>query len=211
MWTAFWGFVGLSASTLLAALPLDADKALQRHLFFAAEIFLVLAIASLVVGFFRRWLRLRPRPQPGAISIDREQAFDTRRPSPRQGIIHLCRVSIRNRSGTLLTNTQVKIVNLMPAHHGNHNFQLRGDITLADNESLMVNIATHVEGVPDSARLMSLQLPVRGGFTMPAGYGIVEGEQRFQLRVVREDTMLHEISCRLFVNDLNVMHLELVD
>lgn len=137
--------------------------------------------------------------------------YDLRTSSQFGGILHIIRVKITNGTEGILTEARLSIVNLNPATAGHCDFPLAKSITLAAGESTYVNIASHPEGIEADQNLMCLQTLHTAGFFPPSGSGILIGEHRLQLRLTRNENILAEIYCRLYVDDHNVMRLEPLD
>jgi hypothetical protein len=139
--------------------------------------------------------------------------YDRRTPSQFGGILHIIRVKITNATGGILTGARLSIINLSPATAGFRDLPLaRGhETTLLAGDEKYVDVASHTEGIESSKNVMSLQTSYPGGFSMPADFGILRGEHRFQLRLTRNEKVLADIYCRLYVDDHNVMRLDRLD
>jgi hypothetical protein len=137
--------------------------------------------------------------------------YDRRIPSQFGGVLHTIRVKITNGTESMLTGAKLSVINLNPANAGHRDFPLEKSITLPAGENTYVNVASHTEGIEADQNLMCLQTSCPSGFAAPAGFGILTGEHRLQLRLTRNDTHLAEIYCRLYVDDHNVIRLERLD
>jgi hypothetical protein len=121
------------------------------------------------------------------------------------GILHIVRAKIINRTGNILTDANLSVVNLNPANAGGRNFPLASGITLTAGEDMYVNVASHTEGIETDQHLMCLQTSYPGGFLTRSG--ILTGEHRLQLQLMRNEKVFADIYCRLYVDDHNVMRL----
>ncbi len=196
----------------------------------AQAAFLTLAAITFIALFLPLWKWKQPDAvvAAGASSFSGAQAvaisptdlyiqtgigadYDRRTPSRFGGVLHIIRAKIINATGIALSQARVSIVNLNPANAGHRDFPLERGITLAAGDSTYVNVASHQEGSEANKDLMCLQTSYPGGFITPAGYGILIGEHRLQLRLTRDKTILAEIFCRLYIDDHDVMRLERLD
>jgi hypothetical protein len=108
-----------------------------------------------------------------------------------------------------MLGAKLSAINLTSANAGFHDFKLESGITLAAGDSTYIKVASHTEGI--ASKVMCLQTSYPGGFAAPAGFGILTGEHKLQLRLTQNEMHLAEIYCRLYVDDRNVMRLECLD
>jgi hypothetical protein len=207
--TASWA-IGLLPSGATSAIA--ASLAWVEHL--PGAIVLTILIVVFSVAFICTLAYSGYREQRRNIQIQTGvgEDYDRRTPSRCGGVLHFIRVKIINCTRKMLAGARLSVVNLNPENAGFRDFALaRGNgITLDAGENTYIEVASHTEGI-ESSQVMCLQTSYPGGFAAPAGFGILTGEHRLQLRLTRNETHLVEIYCRLYVDDHNVMRLERLD
>jgi hypothetical protein len=81
--------------------------------------------------------------------------------------LHIARAKITNRTGSMLTEAKLSVINLNPENVGQRDFVLRDIITLEDGGDSYVDVASHSEDREAKQNLMSLQISHNGNFLRP--------------------------------------------